>query len=66
MIGWRIKNPVFADSGNGLDIPFGMAFTDDYFFLGNHNGVRRYDYDNGQNQLEGQGKLIATLPGGWL
>ncbi|WP_069790773.1 PQQ-dependent sugar dehydrogenase [Cyanobacterium sp. IPPAS B-1200] len=58
------QKSVFADSGNGLDIPFGMAFTDDYFFLGNHNGVRRYGYTNGQNQLEGQGELIALLPGG--
>ncbi|AFZ46367.1 NHL repeat containing protein [Cyanobacterium stanieri PCC 7202] len=58
------QRSVFADVSNGLDIPFGMAFTDNYFFLGNHNGVRRYSYSSGQNQLEGEGELIATLPGG--
>ncbi len=55
---------IFADANNGLDIPFGMAFTENYFFLGNHNGVRRYDYQKGQAQLQGEGTLISPLPGG--
>lgn len=58
------QRTVFANARNGLDIPFGMAFSDNYFFLGNHNGVRRYSYNSGQNQLQGQGELIAPLPGG--
>jgi glucose/arabinose dehydrogenase len=54
----------FADSQNGLDIPFGMAFADGYFFLGNHNAVRRYSYTSGQEKLSGMGEKIADLPGG--
>ncbi len=55
---------VFANAENGLDIPFGMAFAENVFFLGNHDGVRRYPYIQGQQQLTGQGKQIAPLPGG--
>ncbi|MFB6276907.1 MAG: sorbosone dehydrogenase family protein [Halothece sp.] len=55
---------VFANAENGLDIPFGMAFTQDSFFLGNHNEVRRYSYEKGQAQLTGMGEKIADLPGG--
>ncbi|MEA5535010.1 sorbosone dehydrogenase family protein [Crocosphaera sp. XPORK-15E] len=54
----------FATAENGLDIPFGMAFTDEYFFLGNHNSVRRYPYQKAQENLEGKGDVIAKLPGG--
>ncbi|MDR9404091.1 MAG: sorbosone dehydrogenase family protein [Halothece sp. Uz-M2-17] len=55
---------VFATAENGLDIPFGMAFSEDYFFLGNHNAVRRYRYEKGQEKLTGKGEKIADLPGG--
>ena len=54
----------FADSENGLDIPFGMAFADGYFFLGNHNAVRRYPYTPGQEKITGRGEKITDLPGG--
>lgn len=54
----------FANAENGLEIPFGMAFTEDHFFLGNHNEVRRYAYQKGQAQLTGTGEKIADLPGG--
>ncbi|MEB3311377.1 MAG: sorbosone dehydrogenase family protein [Snowella sp.] len=54
----------FADEKNGLDLPFGMAFTENSFFLGNQSAVRRYGYTSGQQQLTGQGTAIASLPGG--
>lgn len=54
----------FADASNGLDIPFGMAFAEGYFFLGNSAEVRRYPYTPGQEKLEGRGEKIADLPGG--
>ncbi|MBE9125914.1 MULTISPECIES: PQQ-dependent sugar dehydrogenase [unclassified Coleofasciculus] len=54
----------FANAENGLDIPFGMAFTDSYFFLGNTDAVLRFPYRQGQEQLTGTGKKIADLPGG--
>jgi len=55
---------VFADRDNGCDIPFGMAFTDTHFYLGNQSGVRRYPWSAGQGRLEGRGEEITPLPGG--
>ncbi len=54
----------FASAQNGLNIPFGMAFADRYFFLGNTAEVRRFPYTKGQEQLTGTGQKIADLPGG--
>ncbi|MDA0265964.1 MAG: PQQ-dependent sugar dehydrogenase [Cyanobacteria bacterium] len=53
----------FADERNGLNIPFGMAFGEDTFFLGNTNSVQRFEYQSGQAALVGQGTKIADLPG---
>ncbi len=58
------RSSTFADESNGLDIPFGMAFSDGYFFLGNHNAVRRYNYSQLDTKLVGEGSKIASLPGG--
>jgi glucose/arabinose dehydrogenase len=57
-------NQVFATDANGLNIPFGMAFADNYFFLGNTDAVLRFPYQSGQQQLTGSGEKIADLPGG--
>ncbi len=57
-------NTVFATASNGLDIPFGMAFADGAFFLGNTDEVRRFAFADGQAALEGKGDRIAELPGG--
>ena len=54
---------VFADEGNGLNLPFGMAFSDAHFYVGNTNGVRRYPYTKGQKRLEGKGSEVTSLPG---
>jgi len=54
---------VFANAKNGLDIPFGMAFTEDSFFLGNHNQLRRYSYQNGQETLTGTGEKLLIYQG---
>lgn len=54
----------FASVANGLNIPFGMSFVGDSFFLGNTDGVLRFPYTKGQQQLTGTGKKIADLPGG--
>ncbi|ASC71059.1 uncharacterized protein XM38_020090 [Halomicronema hongdechloris C2206] len=54
----------FADASHGLDIPFGMAFTADHFYLGNTSTLRRYPYRTGQATLQGSGEVIAELPGG--
>ncbi len=54
----------FASAENGLDIPFGMAFTDQFFFLGNSAAVLRFPYTREQRQLIGRGEKIVDLPGG--
>ncbi len=50
-----------------INLPFGMTFTnkdtDNYFFLGNTNEVRRFPYQKGQEQIVGTGEKIADLPG---
>lgn len=53
----------FADASNGLNIPFGMAFSNDAFFLANTDAVRRYPYPIGSGRLQGPGQTIAQLPG---
>lgn len=57
-------NQTFARAENGLNIPFGMAFGQGYFFLGNTAEVRRFPYTTGQQKLTGTGQKIADLPGG--
>lgn len=57
-------NKIFASAQNGLNIPFGMTFAGDYFFLGNTDAVLRFPYTQGQQQLSGKGQKIASLPGG--
>lgn len=54
---------VFATSVNGLNLPFGMAFSDAHFYVGNTNAVRRYPYQKGQGRLTGQGEEVTKLPG---
>lgn len=54
---------IFAGEDNGLYIPFGMAFAQGSFWVGNTNAVLRFPYSAGQKQLQGVGKKIADLPG---
>ncbi|WP_204103369.1 MULTISPECIES: sorbosone dehydrogenase family protein [Spirulina sp. CCY15215] len=62
--GFAETRNTFADAENDLNIPFGMTFSDDAFFLGNTNAVRQYSYREGQEELEGRGTKIINLPGG--
>jgi glucose/arabinose dehydrogenase len=56
----------FATAQNGVNIPFGMAFAGNSFFLANTGEVRQYPYTQGQQQLTGTGQKIANLtPGGY-
>lgn len=61
----RIKR-TFAGPENGLNIPFGMAFAHNSFFLGNTDAVLKFPYTKGQQQIVGTGQKIAALtPGGY-
>ncbi|WP_245915849.1 PQQ-dependent sugar dehydrogenase [Merismopedia glauca] len=60
------RKSTFASSKNGLNIPFGMTFTKDSFFVGNTDAVLRFPYTKGQPQLSGSGNKITDLtPGGY-
>lgn len=59
-------NKTFATAENGVDIPFGMTFAGNSFFLANTGAVLRFPYKIGQQQLQGTGQQIAELtPGGY-
>ncbi len=57
------KRYVFLDKSNGANLPFGMAFAKDSFFLGNTDAVIRFPYKKGQTKIKGKGKKITDLPG---
>ncbi|BAU15009.1 L-sorbosone dehydrogenase [Leptolyngbya sp. NIES-3755] len=51
----------FATAENGLNLPLGMAFAGDSFYVGNTDAVLRFPYTN--NSISGRGEKIAELPG---
>ena len=57
-------NKTFATAQNGVNIPFGMTFAANSFFLGNTDAVLRFPYKQGQQQISGNGQKITNLPGG--
>ena len=52
---------VFAEN---LHSPFGMAHTDDAFYVANTDGVVRFRYAPGMTRLESAGERVASLPAG--
>lgn len=70
---WRLRDAdgdgaaeareLFADASNGLDLPFGLAFSPTHAYVANTGGVRRYAYQQGQGRLQGTGEEVTQLPG---
>ena len=54
------KIDTFAEN---LDLPFGIAFHDDWLYVGNTGSVVRFAYKRGQSKASGKPEKIATLPG---
>ena len=52
---------VFAD---GLRRPFGIAFHDDYVYIGNMTSVVRFKYDPKTSKRLGEAEKLMDLPGG--
>src|SRR5215469_3027507 len=52
---------VFAE---GLRRPFGIAFHDDYVYIGNMNSVVRFKYDPKTSTRLGDAEKLMDLPGG--
>jgi glucose/arabinose dehydrogenase len=51
---------IFADH---LNLPFGIAFHDDYVYVANTNEVLRFHYDPKTSKRLGDGEHILDLPG---
>jgi glucose/arabinose dehydrogenase len=51
---------VFADH---LNLPFGIAFHDDYVYVANTNEVLRFRYDPKTSRRLGEGEHVLDLPG---
>jgi len=47
----------------GLTMPFGLAFWQDYLYVGDTDAVLRFRYRPGQTKAEGAPEKIADLPG---
>jgi len=52
---------IFADH---LVRPFGIAFHDEYVYIGNMTGVVRFKYDPKTSQRLGEAEKLLALPGG--
>src|SRR6266436_414060 len=52
---------VFA---TGLTRPFGIAFHDDYVYVGNMSSLVRFKYDPKTSQRVGEAEKLLDLPGG--
>jgi glucose/arabinose dehydrogenase len=52
---------VFA---SGLRRPFGIAFHDDYVYVGDTNELLRFKYDPKTSKRLGEGEHLMSLPGG--
>ena len=52
---------VFA---SGLIRPFGIAFHDDYVYIGNMSSLVRFKYDPKTSQRTGEAEKLLDLPGG--
>ena len=46
-----------------LNLPFGMAFWNNYLYVGMTNAVVRFPYKTGQTEAQGPPEKIADLPG---
>lgn len=51
----------FATSENGLNLPFGMTFAGDAFFVGNTDAVLKFAVSG--DRVTGRGEKITELPG---
>ncbi|UJR20436.1 hypothetical protein I4U23_023567 [Adineta vaga] len=60
--GYPDQRITFADATNGLNYPFGMAFSNGYFYVGNRDATRRYQWTSGSRNITGTGEIVMTYP----
>lgn len=49
---------------DGLNRPFGLAFRGNHLYVGNTDGIVRFDYKSGQTEASGEATPIVSLPRG--
>lgn len=60
LVGGARSREIFADH---LNLPFGIAFRDDYVYVANTNQVLRFRYDPDTSKRLGDAQPILDLPG---
>jgi glucose/arabinose dehydrogenase len=55
------QREIFADN---LNRPFGIAFHDDYVYVGNMTSLVRFHYDKQTSKRTGEAEKLMDLPGG--
>ncbi len=60
-IGSAQERETFA---SGLHYPFGIAFHDDYVYIGNTNEIVRYHYDPKTSKRTGESEHVLDVPSG--
>lgn len=61
------KNGIFEkryEFASNLNQPFGMLIIGNHFYVGNTDGLMKYDYKPGDTLLQGKGDKIVSLPAG--
>jgi glucose/arabinose dehydrogenase len=48
----------------GLNMPHGMAVLENWFYVGNTDGIVRYPYKPGQTKIDGKPAKVLDLPAG--
>ena len=59
--GYPVERETFA---NGLRYPFGIAFHDDYVYVGNTNEIVRFKYDPKTSKRVGESEHLLDVPAG--
>jgi glucose/arabinose dehydrogenase len=49
--GYPDRRKTFADNSNELNQPYGMAFANGYFYVGNADAIRRYSWIRGSRRI---------------
>lgn len=63
--GFPDQRITFVDATNGLRAPNGMAFVNNYFYLGNRKEIRRYEWDPNHCNVLGRGTRVMTYVASW-
>lgn len=62
--GFPDQRRTFADASNGLNLPYGMTFANNFFYVANLNDTRRYLWDANNCRISGIGEVIMIYPSG--